>query len=126
MRNFIVAAGAALLLAGCSYLSALGITTGTAAQPLTPAQMQANLANVNYLFQATGCAVAAEATTAAPIVQIAADEKGNQVLAAVDAAGTLLCKLIVPPSAIPVPAAPNAPAAAAPLSAAPAAPPKTS
>jgi hypothetical protein len=123
MRKILCGAALALALSGCSYVSGL---VGTAAQPLTPAQVQQNLANVNYLFQAAGCAVAAEATTAAPIVQISADATGNQVLAAVDAAGTLLCKLTVPPTAIPVPAAPNAPAASAPLAAAPAAPPKTS
>jgi len=100
--------------AGASLLALVGLAIGLCAcagnggQPLTQAQVQQNLDNAVYLMQAAGCAVAAAGTAAAPVVSIAADAEGQQVLQAVDAAGSIVCKLVVPPTALPAPAPANA------------------
>lgn len=109
MKRLILAAGVAAALSGCAAVTA--VKTG---QPLNPAQVQQDLANAVYLMQAAGCTLGSAAAAAAPIVQVAGDEQGNQVLTAVGASGAVACKLTVPPSALPVPAPANAPAAAAP------------
>lgn len=103
-------------LAGCALFNS--VQTGT---PLTPAAVQQDVDNAVYLMKASGCAIASAGAAAAPVISVAADAQGNQVLQAVTAAGTVACQLTVPASALPVPAPANAPAATAPIAAAPAA-----
>jgi len=94
-------------LSGCNAFTA--IQSGT---PLTPAQVQQDLANATYLMQAAGCTLHSAAQVAAPLISIAGDAKGNQVLQAADAAGQVQCAMTVPASALPVPAPAAAPAVA--------------
>jgi hypothetical protein len=96
-----------LLLAGCAAQQA--IKDG---KPLDPAQVQADMNNAVFIMKAAGCTIPVAAAVAAPIVSIAGDPAGGQVLNAVSAAGTALCVVVVPPSALPIPAPPNAPAVA--------------
>lgn len=111
MRRILCAATAALALASCGGGF---ITLPSAGKPLTQDQVQQNLANVLYLMKATGCLVSEEAAVAAPVIAIAGDAQGNQVLTAVGTSGGNLCTITVPPTALPVPAPANAPAASAP------------
>lgn len=97
------------LLNGCALISSL--QSGT---PLTPAQVQQDLANITYLMKAAGCLTSTAAAAAAPIISIAADAQGNQVLTATAATGAGLCALTVPATALPVPAPANAPATTVP------------
>lgn len=103
MYKHVAALGLATVLVACS-------SGGAAGTALTPAQVQADLANAIYLMQAAGCAVETAAATAKPIISVAADNEGNQILTAVNAAGAVACKLTVPATALPVPAPANAPA----------------
>jgi uncharacterized protein YceK len=105
MRKLILSSAAVALLSGCAL-----ITAAKTGQPLDQNQVRADLANAAYLMQATGCSIAVAGAAAAPVISIAGDAEGNQVLQAVDAAGMVACKLVVPATALPVPAAPNAPA----------------
>jgi hypothetical protein len=106
--KFALTAAALALLAGCA-----AYTAAKTGQPLNQAQVQADLANANYLMQAAGCLTAQAGAVAAPIVAIAGDAEGSQVLTAVDGAGAIICKVTVPPTALPIPAPANAPAVAA-------------
>ncbi len=99
---------AALVMAACALMTS--IQTG---KPLSPAGVQADFANAVYLMKAAGCPLADAAQAAAPVVAIAGGPAGEQVLTAVDAAGTIQCKLAVPATALPVPAPANAPPATA-------------
>lgn len=116
MSKSIIAFGFAASLSGCALFNAA--ETG---QPLSQAQVQSDLANATYLMQAAGCLTANAASAAAPIIAVSGDEKGNQVLAATSASGTVLCQMTVPATALPVPAPVNAAPATATASAKPAA-----
>lgn len=107
--SLIGAIAGAALLSGCAL-----ITSAQTGKPLDPAQVQADLANATYLMRAAGCALDQAATSAAPIVAIAGDAQGQQVLQAVDASGKVQCSLTVPRTALPVPAPANAAPATAP------------
>lgn len=102
-RFVMFAVSAALTLVAC----------GTTGQPLTPAQVQANLASATYYLQAVGCLASTAASVASPVISISGDAQGNQVLSAVGQSGAKACSLTVPATALPVPAPANAPAAAA-------------
>jgi hypothetical protein len=108
-----------LLLSSCAAQTSL--STG---QPLNQTQVQADLANAQYILKVAGCAAVSASAIAAPIISIAGDPAGGQVLTAVSAAGEALCAtpIVVPPTALPVPAPANAPAASAPLAVQPSAP----
>lgn len=104
----------ALGAAGCASAGSPALPV----QPLTPAQVQQDLANFNYFAKAAGCAVATEGAAASPIVSLAADATGNQVLQAVDATGAVICNLTLPPTALPAPVPASAPPVTLPPSAA--------
>jgi hypothetical protein len=98
----------AWLLNGCAAEQA--VTTG---KPLDQAQVQQDLQTAQYILKVAGCAGVSASAVAAPIISIAGDPAGGQVLTAVSAAGEQLCAtpIVVPPSALPVPAPANAPPA---------------
>lgn len=102
MRKFFTVAAVALL-AACS-------SSGTLAPPaaLTPTALQTDAATALYDLQAVGCVASELGAAAAPIVSIAADAKGNQVLAKVDTTGATICSMTVPATALPTPVPANA------------------
>ena len=104
--KFVFASAFALALAGCAAITA--IKTG---QPLDPAAVAKDRETAFYLLKASGCDLSATAVVAAPFVSIAADANGQQVLTKLATADQLACQVVVPPSALPVPAPANAPAA---------------
>ena len=106
MRRSITALALAGLMSGCALFNAA--QTG---QPLSQAQVQSDLANVTYLMKAAGCLASSAAAAASPIISVAGDAQGNQVLAATSASGAVLCQMTTPATALPVPAPVNAPAA---------------
>lgn len=96
------------LLLAATCIAVAGCQTGSAVAPLSQAQMQQNLNSALYFLQAGGCLASTLSAAAAPIVAIAADAKGNQVLSSVSATGASLCTVTVPPIAVPAPAPANA------------------
>lgn len=96
------------LLSGCALISSA--QTG---QPLNQAQVAQDMQSALFILKTAGCVLDTAAVTAAPIVAISGDAKGQQVLAATDAGGKLLCTATMPPTSLPVPAPANAPAATA-------------
>ena len=104
-----------LLLAACASSGSSTTAPATVVPSLpTPAQIRQNAQSALYLLQAVGCGVAAAGQAAAPIVEIAADAAGNQVLSTVDSVSGKVCGATVPPSALPAPVPANsAPAAVA-------------
>lgn len=116
MKRFATAVAVCALLSGCA-----GLADIQAGKPISQEDVAKDQAMTNYLLSSAGCLSATAGAIAAPIVTIEGDEKGNQVLTAADASGAALCKLVVPPAALPAPAPANAapatvPAAAAPVS----------
>lgn len=91
--------------------AAVSACAGTTGQPLTPAQAQANAETAGYYLKAAGCVAEDLSQVAAPIVSIAGDAEGNQVLSAAGQSAGKLCTVTVPAQALPAPAAPNAPPA---------------
>lgn len=116
MRKTLTAVLTVASLSGCALFNA--VSTG---QPLSQTQVQSDLANATYLMQAAGCLATSAAAAAAPIIAVAGDAQGNQVLAATSASGAVLCQMTVPATALPVPAPANAAPATATASAKPAA-----
>ena len=106
-RLIVIALGLGCLVGACS-----STTGGT---PLTQAQIQQNAATVLYWLQFAGCVGATLSEAAAPIVTVAGDAKGQQVLSATEASTGKVCTYTVPPSALPAPAAPGAPAVPVPV-----------
>lgn len=113
MKRFTAAAALALSLAPLL----VGCPSAPSGQPPTQAQIQQNAATVLYWLQYAGCVASTLGVAAAPIVTVAADAQGQQVLAATEAATGKVCTTTVPPSALPAPVAPSTPAIPVPVSA---------
>lgn len=108
--RYVVAIEAVAILAGVALLpGCAAINAAKTGQPLDPVAVQQDLATINYLFKATGCVEAEAGALAAPVVSIAADDVGNQVLTKTSAAGATICAMTVPATALPLPAPPSAP-----------------